>query len=440
MTIGVVPKNQGFGQVKDAAARFTRSKWDEIQAVRGPVSNDWPGFGFWFNYFWDEAVTVPSLSNSEKQMLIEAFHGVIEKAGTVWQLKTDGASTDSYHRLKTLRSLLHIGFVRVPYESSGARGYRPNPATDAPSLFTEVVNFSRTGGSVSPMKIGWRSDARAYETLVSQDGFQARARQDKVNTEWNLDKPWHPYSLDVYKNAIYLRKGQNRDNCLHTAVSIGTDFKQLVHFPIFTDLALYQPPLGPITDTWTREVVVNGKGQTARVGSDPLGKFLEHDTQVYGVRIGDSMQGYHTENFQAVAGKDPFPERSVNAIPLSSILALVIITRKYWWDNSSRATNEHHWQLFDVECKETRILNPFLLKFLSGDTAPGILESHIKYKLTEAKNRPDIVGDRNKRVRELSPKPVATQAAATTVVCPICGEKFPNTMKLNFHNGQKHRD
>ncbi len=434
MVIGKVPTPL---VVKDATTRFSQSDWNEVSGLRGPAVNDWPGFGFWFNYFWDEAITVPDLSTADKQMLVETFQGVFQKGPGGWQLRTDTEATEDYHRLKMLRNLLHIGFVRVPYEPGGAQGYRMNPATDAASLFTEVVNFASSGGSPAPMKIGWRSDARPYKDLCVE-GFQARARQDGVNAEWSLNKPWHPYSLDVYRSAIYLRKGMNRDNCLHTAVSIGTDFKQLVHFPIFTDYSLYQPPAGPIDPTWISPVVVNAKGHTARVGSDPLGKFLEHDTQVYAVRISVAMKGYHTEHFQEIAGKDPFPERSLNAVPPHNILALVVITRKYWWDDSSRAKSEHHWQLFDVECKELQILNPTLLKLLAGDAAASTLESHIRVRVAEAKNRGDIAADRAKRQRELTPKPVASAAAKKSAVCDVCGQTFTSNLMLTQHKNLQH--
>ncbi len=434
MVIGIVPAQT---VVKDAASRFSQAAWNEVSSLRGPAANDWPGFGFWFNYFWDESVTVPNLTNAEKQMLVETFHGVFEKGSAGWQLKTDAASTENYFRLKMLRNLLHIGFVRVPYASGGATAYQPNPATDAASLFTEIVNFTTSGNAPLPMKIGWRSDARPFKDLCVE-GFQARARQDGVNREWNLNQPWHPYSLDVYQNAIYLRRGMNRDNCLHTAVSIGTDFRQLVHFPIFTDYSLYQPPAGPILPTWSSPLVVNAKGHTARIGSDHLGQYLEHDTQVYAVRINVAMKGYHTEHFQEIAGKDPFPERSLNAVPPQNILALVVITRKYWWDNSSRDNKDHHWQLFDVECKDLQILNPTLLRVLSGDNAPAILETHIRVRLAEAKNRADIAADRNKRIRELTPKPAAASTAKKTFNCDVCGKTFSNNLQLMQHKNLEH--
>src|SRR5256885_13745087 len=112
----------------------------------------------------------------------------------------------------------------------------------AQTILTGKVPLKQGNNTAAVHKLGWPCDSRPLALLVQQDGFQPRARQDKVKSDWNLDKPWHPYSLDVYRDAIYLRKGQNRDNCLHTAVSIGTDVKQLVHFPILTDASNYTLP------------------------------------------------------------------------------------------------------------------------------------------------------------------------------------------------------
>lgn len=283
------------------------------------------------------------------------------------------------------------------------------------------------------MKIGWRSDSRPYEMLVQQNGFQARARQDGTRSEWNLDKPWHPYSLDVYKNAIYLRKGQNRDNCLHTAVSVGTDFKQLVHFPILTDASLYTLPDGPITQGIGSTVVVNAKGQVARIANDQHGKYLEHDTQLYAVRIDPSMSGYHTQEFQRIAGKDPFPERSVDAVPLSNIVALVVVTRKYWWNTSYGDKSQHRWQIFDVDCKEIRILNPFVLKMVYGPEADTSLEQHTRTQVSQAKQRPDFTFASTQRIKELSTPRGPQMSASNQHICGSCGQEFRMAILLRNH-------
>lgn len=425
--IGKVPTPSQTGPVKDAAARFNKSDWEAVASLRGPAPAAWPDFGFWFNYFWDEAVTVEGLTNAEKQMLVETFHGVFAKAGGGWQMRTDPQAKESYHRLKMLRNLLHVGFVRVPYETGGPKGVRPVTAEVGTKLFKEEVRLFRDPGNSFTIKIGWRCDSRPYELLVSQNGFQARARQEKVDREWNLTQPWHPYSLDVYRTAIYLRRGKNYDNCLHTAVSVGTEFKALVHFPLFTDTSLYTYPAGPINN-WASPLVVNTRGEKARVGKDEHGSYLEHDTQLYALRIDDSVKGFDTQAFQRKAGKDPFPERSVDAIPVENILGRVLITRKYWWDARGGG-----WEFFDIECKTIDIVGKTIADYRVGPYAERVLKTHIQTQVTLAKTRQDIVFARAKRVKELT-APQA-QGRGAQKVCPKCQKSFAPVM-YNMHVNQ----
>lgn len=417
MVIGKVPSPLVLGPVKDAASRFSLADWNAISPLRGPAVNAaWPDFGFWFNYFWDEAITVESLTQAEKQILVETFLGIFENHNNAWRMRTDPQAIDSYHRLKMLRNLLHIGFVRVPYQTGGPKGMKPMVAEEGTRLFKEEVKFYRNREQTDflQLKIGWRCDSRPYEMLVTQNGFQARARQDHVDREWNLTQPWHPYSLEVYRNAIYLRRGKNYDNCLHTAVSVGTDFKALVHFPLFTDASLYTYPNGPIT--WAHEIVVNRRGEKARVGSDKLGSYLEHDTQLYAIRIDDSIRGYDTQAFQKKAGKDPFPERSVDGIPLENILARVLITRKYWWDTTEPA----HWEFFDIECKTIEILSKTIVDYHVGPYAENVLRTHIQGQVQAAKTRSDILFSKSKREKILTAPP-STQAKQRKI-CPKCNK------------------
>lgn len=432
MAIGVVPKN--LGPVKDASARFSQRDWDEVSKVRAPAANaDWPDYGFWFNYFWDEAVTVDTLTNADKQMLVETLNGAFTKNGSGWQMRTDAKAQEDYERLKLLRNLLHIGFVRVPNpKPNDPRGLQPNPAQVGTRLFKEEVKLYRDKTNYIQLKIGWRCDSRDFQMLKAQHGFQARSRSEKVDREWNLTKPWHPYSLEVYREAVYLRKGKNYDNCLHTAVSVGTDLKALVHFPLFTDASLYTYPVGPITNSapWTGPLIVNRKGETARVGHDNLGKYLEHDTQLYMVRIDDKVWGYDTEAFQKAAGKDPFPERSVNAIPPENILGRVLITRKYWWNTSNPA----HWEFFDIDCKQIDVVGKSVGDYVIGPYAESVLRNHTKSQIETAKSRPDIVFAKSQRLRLLTTPVAVKGAVGGQKACPFCNQLFKPAELMGHKN------
>lgn len=439
MPIGKIQPIQPTGRVIDLAAKFSQPIWDEVSKVRSPSpDSDRGSFGYWFNYFWEEAVTAKDIGTADKSKLCETLLSVFERDGSgKWKLRKDFGGKDDYFKLKMLRNLLHIGFVRAPYEV-GPKGPNPNSAVDARTLFAEQMALAETPGATQ-LQIGWRGDGRDYAALKAQGGFKARARQDKICTEYGLDKPWHPYSLPVYRDAIFLRKGHNVDNCLHTAVSVGTDFKMLVHFPIVTDLSLYTLPVGPIENWKGSEAATLLARYKIRVGNDQYGKFLEHDTQIYAVQITEHVKGFHTENFQTRNSSPTFPERSVQEIPIENILARVVVSRRYWWDIQERDPQKHAWQLYDVEPKQLDIVGEERLKSLGGQAAVTAMETHARRKMAEAKSREDIAGDRAKRIRILSQPQTGGKAQAKSAAqCPHCKQVLPNALMLKQHILQKH--
>lgn len=439
MPIGKIQPIPPPGRVVDLASKFSPALWEQVSKVRAPSPEDQKGsYGYWFNYFWEEAVTAKNLGSADKAKLCETLLSVFEADGSgEWKIRADFRTREDYWKLRSLRNLLHIGFERVPYEQ-GPKSQNKNFAGDARALFAEKMALSDSPGAAR-LHIGWRGDGRDYATLQQQGGFKARARQDKICSEFGLDKPWHPYSLAVYREAIFLRKGHNVDNCLHTAVSVGTDFKMLVHFPIVTDASLYTLPAGPI-ESWTGgEAASLLQKYKIRVGKDQYGKFLEHDTQIYAVWITDNVRGFHTENFQAKQNSPTFPERSVQEIPVENILARVIVARRYWWDTSSKDRKAHGWQLFDVEAGAPEIVGEDRLKRLGGPAAVIAMRTHAIQKVSEAKMRGDISGDRSKRIRTLSqPQAQGPTQARPTLKCPTCGATAANQTGLKFHMKMAH--
>jgi hypothetical protein len=422
------------------AARPEPAQWPTILAVRAPAGDAAKGtFGYWFNYFWEEAITVPLHSATEKKVLTETFLAAFEpRAGGGWQPKNLD-TLDNYGKLRLLRNLLHVGFERVPYgeDDAARRGVNPNKAVSATTLFLEQVQYEGRKN----MKLGYRGDSRTYDQLQAGDGgFRARARTGAVAHDYGLSQPWHPYSLPVYHNAIFLRRGRNKDNCLHTAISVGVELVQLVHFPILTDATLYTLPDGPI-EGWVGDTASALQARHAvRVGHDALGRFLEHDTQMYVVEISDEMKGFHTERWQRAGGKDPFPERSVDAIPLDNVLAVIVLTRRYWWRLDIGDPRKRIWQLFDVQLKELKLL-PGPTEFGSrfGPVMAERLLKHLDSQCVAARNREDIRGDRERRANYLrNPRAVKVDEAAQkgsvfAAVCDTCGASFSSALKLGQH-------
>lgn len=333
-------------------------QWDQISQVTKPFTDPKTNeFGFWFNYFWAEAIVAPDLTHAQKVKIQEAFLTVFEfnPAGG-YRLRADFASLSSSAAENVLRQLLIIGFRRVALTL-------PPPATKltsatfngistgnsfkmkAPRLLAEDatdLNFIKVvAESGATLSIGFRSDARDHDKLA-QNGFVVRARESADSEElkkYALDQPWHPFSNPVYKNSLFLRLGaKNRDNCLNTVISVGQHLKDITHFPILSDYVLVWDAKGPDGgflaikpfDTWTEADVLAAQNHWRGVKVVKVGSAIDHLSKQ------NFMYVFHTTglkgvNTQKYFGGDAFNERGMQGIPDSHLLAVITYLQRWYY-------------------------------------------------------------------------------------------------------------
>jgi hypothetical protein len=310
-------------------------------------------------------------------------------------------------------------------------------AVDCVELQSEIMGIkaatlkqkvtTQTGNIIT---IGFRGDGRSYEDLVTTGGFKARARsngQDVFNW-YGFNKPWHPFSLEVYAKSLFLRKGHNKDNCLHTVVSIGFEFDELVAYPLLTDEHLF-PPCTKLLKDWTQQDIAAAgmhKWQVRAVPPTPGAiDHIEHELRIYVVRL-DQSRGFGTQDWQKKMGGDnPFPEIAVDQVSISNILAEIVLTRRYFHNNQPG----YEFELYDVEFKSTRLLpSEQILKLRFGDQFPLLLAERLRGLERSAKAYRAAAKQKYERSKLAASAPVASGARKGN--CQFCGQYAAN---LNIH-------
>jgi hypothetical protein len=273
------------------------------------------------------------------------------------------------------------------------------------------------------MAIGFRGDGRPYEDLVTAGGFLARARSDgqKIFKECGFDKPWHPFGLEVYRNSLFLRKGHNKDNCLHTVVSIGVEFNDLVAYPLLTDpqhFPLCRIPLRQWTQKEINEALAH-KWKVRTVWLKPnVIDHIEHELRIYVVRV-DHSSGFSTQGWQRkLNGDNPFPEIAVNQVRLNDILAEIVLTRRYFHPGDAGSP----FELYDLKFQTIRLLpSDLVLSMRFGDQFPAILRA----KLSGLEQAAKVFRSQSYHTYENAKRndftPLVAKVAHTTA-CRYCGK------------------
>jgi hypothetical protein len=380
-------------------------RWEEIRNLEHPFPGN-PGpdkFGYWFNYFWFEAIERPDLTEEQKSKLSGAFFDVFESAQGTFKPIADLESKDDYFLENVLRQILLIGFKRVAlepprmasYKTAGGLPLFPPPlnAVDAANLNWLHAVSSSAGGE---LKIGFRSDARSYEELALSDGFQARARQDnELDKRIVFNQKWHPYHNYIYRNSLFLRLGAvNKDACIHTVVSTGPRLEMLTHFPILNDLGnfgaisqsghyLACKPAGLWTDA-DIALALRHRYKVRAVKPAPPTEGIDH------LEIGNHMhvffatglQGFNTQAY--FSGHDSFPERSMKQIPLSNLLADIPYIQKWWYSREEGKIVFYDLEFSDIRWKPSEDAVGKIL----GEEGKGKLKEIIHLGTEAARNDP----------------------------------------------------
>jgi hypothetical protein len=353
-------------------------QWDQISKVTKPFTDPKSNeFGFWFNYFWAEAIEAPNLTHAQKTKIQEVFLTVFEpNAAGGYSLRADFATLSSSAAENVLRQLLLIGFRRVAVtqpppatklsmasyngQSTGNKFRMSAPsrliAQDARDLnFINVV--AESGAQLS---IAFRADARDENELTQ--GFVVRTRESVDSeefTKYGLDQPWHPFNNPVYKDSLFLRIGaKNRDNCLNTVISVGQRLQDISHFPILSDYVLVWNAKGPdgrflaikAFNTWGPRDIAACESHWRKVKVVKVGDTIDHLAKQ------NFMYVFHTTglkgvNTQKYFGGDAFNERGMQGVPRSHLLAVITFQQK-WYYRAEKGQIE----IYGVEFNEIRWL------------------------------------------------------------------------------------
>lgn len=311
---------------------------------------------FWLRYFWQEAVTVKSAFHAQSRRILAFFNEIamlpyswdetmnefakdelVKQAG-VWAYR----SGDTQWRVRNLNSrlgnslaacsplvlrdcmeaLLAAGFKRIPVAIDGL-----NPVQDSSSsvLFNAVRLNNDTNTKTFQCSFGWRGDSRSFAELDSAGGFRARA-DSIVNgfaAACGLRETWHPFSLTANRTDYWYRHGQE-DNCLHTSVSIATDFRTATAFPLLENkLAGKKIPLNS-TEAFTQSTP---QARFCKIfpqdGASGIGYRYADRICLYLVLLNGS--GFNTQSQQ----QEKFPELAVKYVEASSLLASITFTRVF---------------------------------------------------------------------------------------------------------------
>jgi hypothetical protein len=353
-------------------------QWDQISKVTKPFTDPKSNeFGFWFNYFWAEAIEVTNLTPAQKAKIQEVFLTVFEpSAAGGYNLRADFASMSSSAAENVLRQLLLIGFRRVAVtqpppatklsmgsfqgQSTGNK-FRMTARPMLSAQDARDLNFMRViGENGAQLPIAFRADARDEHELTQ--GFLVRARESADSEEfkkYGLDQPWHPFNNPVYKDSLFLRIGaKNRDNCLNTVISVGQRLQDISHFPILSDYVLVWNAKGPDGQflaikpftTWGPGDITACEAHWRKVKVVKAGNAVDHLVKQ------NFMYVFHTTglkgvNTQKYFGGDAFNERGMQGIPRSHLLAVITFEQK-WYYRAEKAQIE----MYEVEFKEIRWL------------------------------------------------------------------------------------
>jgi len=341
----------------------------------------------------------------------------------------------SEKKRSVLTTLLVIGFKRVSLSgpiNSGEAGVRVDRAANGAGIFLKTMEYG-TDGAKQTVRLGFRADSRNYETLVRQGGFHARARSsnDPIYAKFGLDQPWNPLALDVYADSLFLRKGINRDNCLHTVVSISKELAEIMPYPLLSDASLFALGAKPLKD-WTLQDDAAAAGHWLKVRAvrrNAVVDHLETEICVYVVRV-DDTQAFNTEKWQReTGGKNPFPEAAVDKINVNAILAEMKIRRNHFWDQPPTGGGSLAFYGFDVI--STRILpSEDDQKATYGPTFPDQLRLRLTGLFSEAKHnwRSALTRYENKD------KVFRAGATGGTKPCPYCSQQFAPAQLMAHKN------
>jgi hypothetical protein len=294
------------------------------------------GVRWWFQYFWQEAKMVATSQDRAAMAGICNELFVKTPAGpNKYKVKDDyaGDDADTNNTAKWLgwmEALLEIGFSKVDTKQVVQTGPAPlpivGPASHHLMLQTNFSTYVAKKGEegyadfTPDTQIYWRGETRPPQLIRSQGGAKRQSMVDKLRTDMNIKKDWHPFAADKNNQYLWYRKGQN-DNDYYTVISVGMNFETALCFPKIDEKRVYSFPARPV-DQWSQAealthranlalVVMEGRAQKVLVAT----KTTTYMCVVRGRILDTKAKG------------GGFPEKGVEEIPLDQIYALIPVTR-----------------------------------------------------------------------------------------------------------------
>lgn len=309
---------------------------------------------YWLRYFWGEAVaradarpdklegqaTVLQQSHesqkSKDEVAAKFKAGVLSARTELIQIHeklfpknintgvrslTNLDQIDEQEFCTILCRLLHIGFRGAPINA------RPLGRDGRPS---NIISYCRDGKDHLDVRIGWRSESRSWDQIVKDKGTKRQVDVDTLADRMNLRAKWHPFSIEKYRDCLWVRAGLQMDNCLYSVVSVGNDFKTVSSFPLIVENPWGFPQEAGIIkplETWSASERNTHRENIARVRLSDGQEIDMVATTVYIYMFLLRGVVLDTQQVQEFYGADSFPERGVKEIKLDDIFAYCNVVR-----------------------------------------------------------------------------------------------------------------
>lgn len=240
---------------------------------------------------------------------------------------------------QALLYLLYSGFVPVGIvetQTDDKTKYKiVAPATDYLARFPQVINTDAPKKGISEVisdciqtftqeYLGWRGDSRKYEDIETAGGLYCKAESEIYAKPRHMRTTWHPFADKNVRSYMYYRK-QQKDNCLHTVVSVSILKEDNDYEQRFKINACF-PQLEELTDTSrSQTTAVEVEKNSTRENVD---LFVDSVT-LYLCKFPEGDDYFDTQKFQQEFSGDTkgFPEIGVREIPAKNIVAYVKYVR-----------------------------------------------------------------------------------------------------------------
>lgn len=317
-----------------------------------PANGSKREIGYWFNYFWKEAVRCASRhgTDEQKHRVVDIFNEVFENYSYDQRAHLPAATvkgnfgSNPFRVRFILKQLMDLGFTRFAIHSKAGR-----PAQIQNLSLSFIESIEAEGQPRLPL--GFRCDSRAWQDVYRQG---AKRKIDVTSTEkreeWGFTKLWHPFNDTFVNSYLWFRRGASEDNCLHATLSVGTTMLATVRFPRIDDCDVEVP--SKELKYWTLQECQSFY-RKGRIGFAEFGgpQMPWTGTNLYIFKANDLM-GIDTEQLQVAEGQvdSHFAERGIEEVPEEKHLAWCEIRRLYYdWPGDADKLYAYQytpWQFF----------------------------------------------------------------------------------------------